>query len=76
MTSQLFKLSLRDLFKGAVTAVLAAIMTTLVQMINSGSFSLTIDNLKAILSVAIVTLLSYLTKNLLTDENGKLGGKF
>lgn len=68
----LFRLGWRDLVKGAVVSVLSAVLTIVLDLLNKGG---AID-WKTIGTVAITAFISYLLKNLVTDSNGKLGGKF
>lgn len=72
--SSLFKLDTRDLLKGLTVAVLSAIFAALGAMIQNNGFSLSQANVVAIASVAFTSALGYLSKQLLTDDTGKLGG--
>ncbi len=74
--SSLWTLNSRDLLKGLVVAVLGAILSALQTLVSNKGFDLTKTDLFYILSVALTSMCAYLAKNLLQDENGKLGGKF
>lgn len=70
MFSGIFKLNWRDLVKGLTVAALAAFFTAVLQNID------TIELLKnPIVNVVVSSILAYLSKNLATDQHGKLGGK-
>lgn len=69
--SKLFKLAWQDLVRGAIVAALASSLTTLVQAIQTGPV-----DWKAIAVIALSTFVGYLVKNLATDEEGKILGKY
>lgn len=75
MNSNFLKLNIQDLSRGLVVAVLAAIFTSLALMLNSPDFSFATFEYGEVLRIAIITALSYLSKNLLSDESGKVLGK-
>lgn len=69
--SGLFKLNGRDFLKGAIMAGLSALVTTLIAIFKPGGG---IENLGSewkgkILFPVIIAVLTYLSKNLLTNEN-------
>ena len=70
--SELLKLNYRDILKGAFLSVVIAVLTLLYEMIQGNQ----VIELKKIGLVATGAFLAYLIKNLNTDENGKLLGKF
>ena len=72
MNSGLFKLGWRDLLKGAFVSIVFAVLMYLKTSIGDHTFTLTLDTLKTIGSLSISTLIAYLMKQLLTDEEGKL----
>lgn len=65
--SGIFKLDWRDLIKGLVVAVLVAVLYK--------AQELGIDLGNPYLNTGATALVAYLLKNLVTDENNKLGGK-
>lgn len=76
--SPLFKLNGRDLLKGAVVAVVSAILAALGVLVNCVSACAPLiseANGKYILGVAFTAFISYLAKNLATDDQGKVLGK-
>lgn len=77
--SPLFKLQLNDFVKGAIVAGLAAFVWSVGSVFNQAGFDVFSANWSSILSsafnAAVAALVGYLSKNLLTDENGKILGK-
>lgn len=71
----MFKLGYKDAIKGVIMSVLSAVLTALLNIIQQNGLALTGAELKMIATVAVTTLLSYLLKNFLTDENDKFVGK-
>ena len=69
--SNFFNLNLKDAIKGVITAVLAAILTLIYGLLQSGN---PID-LHQILLVGLTAGLGYIIKNFLTDSNGNFVGK-
>lgn len=72
--SKLFELGKQDFIKGLVVAILTAVLTLIVRIIESKGLALDPVDLQSIISTAIIAGLGYLLKNLGTDENGKIGG--
>jgi hypothetical protein len=73
--SPIFKLDLKDLLKGLVVSVLAAVFAAMGTMISNQGFALDGAALRTIAAVAVTSALGYLSKQLLTTEDGKLMGK-
>jgi hypothetical protein len=71
--SDYLKLNSRDFLKGIIMAILGAVFTTLYQVISQGGFSAL--NIQQILLVAVLAALSYITKNLFSDDSGKFLGR-
>ena len=69
--SKLGNLVLNDYVKGAVIAVASAVISTIIQGLQSGSVEWSM-----VINVASISFLSYLLKQLGTDESGKIVGKF
>lgn len=65
---------MRDLLKGLVVAVLAAVLMALQKMLENHGLRLTSEDLAVIPDIAATAALGYLIKQLFTDEDGKLGG--
>lgn len=78
MNSKLFTLASHDFFKGAVTAVLAAIVISLNGVVTQGDFNVFSTDWSMVLSdvikVSSAAFIGYLGKNLLTNEEGKIAG--
>lgn len=74
MNSDLFKLNITDLAKGLLVAVLAAVVTTLGHALNAPGFDFATYDWSTLMSVAMTAALAYLSKNFLSDSNGKFGG--
>lgn len=69
MNAQLFKLGWQDLVKGLIIAVLSAVLTILINQLQNGSI-----DWNNVLNVVVIATMSYLLKQLSTDENGKTLG--
>lgn len=74
----MFKLGQSDLVKGAITAVIAAILTTLYGVVSQTGFDVFAADWGAIfnevIQVSFSSFLAYLGKNFLTDEEGNFAG--
>ena len=68
--SDFLKLNLKDLIKGVIVAALTTVLTIVLGTLEQGS--LTFD-WKAIGLAALTAGLAYLTKNLFTNSDGKIG---
>lgn len=66
--SQFFNLNLKDLAKGAIVAIISAIVTAVIPVIDSGSLP-TFEQLKAAGWMALTAGVSYLLKNLFTNSD-------
>lgn len=73
--SSIFQLSTRDLLKGLVVAVFTSVFTLLSSIIQNNGFALSQQDWKLVAAMAVTSALGYLTKQFVTDENGKIGGK-
>lgn len=69
--SGLFKLNLRDALNGFLIAFLTAFLTAVSSALSSGSLPLFSD-LKTFALIGITAGVSYITKNLLTNNEGEL----
>lgn len=67
-TSGLYRLNLEDIGKGFLTAFIGALVTGLLTVLNDGGALPTVDEWKSIGVVALISGLSYLTKNFFTPE--------
>jgi hypothetical protein len=69
--SALFSLNLRDALNGFLIAFLTAFLSAVVSGLNSGVFP-ALPDLKAFAMIGITAGVSYITKNLFTNNNGEL----
>ena len=72
----LFRLKVSDFAKGAVSAVLAAVIFAVVGFLNQPGFDIFSADWNAILgnavNAAIAAFVGYLSKNLLSNDNGEV----
>ena len=69
--SKIFTLNVQDAIKGVIVAVLSAVIALILSMLQNG---VAID-WKSVGVTALIAGLGYITKNFLSDDQGKLGGK-
>lgn len=78
MNSPLLKLGSHDIVKGAITAVLAAVITVLYGVVSQAGFNVFEADwgviLTNVMQGALTAFVAYLGKNLLSDENGDFMG--
>lgn len=78
MNTQLYSLGKSDIVKGAITAILAGIITTLYGVVTQAGFDVFSADWGAIfnevIKVSISSFIAYLGKNFLSDSNGNFGG--
>ena len=72
--SDLFRLDSKDYIKGLTVAVLAAVFATLAQWLNAPGFDFTSFDWSELVKIAIAAGISYLGKNLISDDRGKIMG--
>ena len=76
----LYKLQLNDFVKGAVVAVFTGFVFSVFGFFNQPGFDLFAADWNAILGAAVnagvAAFVGYLSKQFVTDENGKIAGKF
>lgn len=68
MKNGLFKLAAFDWIKGAIVSVLVAVLTYVQQLLTEGSHI----SIKMILTTSITSLIGYMIKQLMTDNNGSI----
>ena len=73
--SPFLRLNYTDLSRGIAISVLAAVLTYFSGVLSSPTFSFTAIDWNEIIKLATITGISYLVKNVLSDESGKLLGK-
>ena len=71
--SSFWTLSTRDWLNGLVMTVGSAVLTAVIQLLQTGT-SFGVNELKSIALVAVITGLTYLSKKLATNEKGQLLG--
>ena len=67
--SKLFSLEKNDFIKGGVMFIGSAVVAALIEMLQNGTF-----DIKTVGNIALVSFLTYILKQISTDENGKIGG--
>lgn len=68
--SKFLRINLYDAAKSAILAALTVLVSSLVQILDSGHLP-NLEQLKTSWLAALIAGLSYLLKNMLTDENDK-----
>ena len=74
MQSNILKLDWRDVGRGLLIAVLAAVGQLVLTTIQTKGIHITTADLQAAGDLALKAAAAYLVKNLLSDENGKFLG--
>ena len=70
----MFSLNAKDFFKGLLVAILAGVVTWLLQVIGIPGFSVNSIQWGEILRVAIEAGLAYIAKNYLSNNQGQFAG--
>lgn len=73
--SKLFKLNDKDFLRGLIVTTVSSVLTLLIKLLENKGFSLSTEDLRTILLAGLVSGLSYLLKNLATEDK-KLMGKY
>lgn len=76
MESKLFRLNSRDFVKGLVVAIITAVLVAIQNAISTHGLDFAEFNWAVIINVAITAGIAYLGKNLVSDENDKVLGRF
>ena len=74
--SGFLKLNLKDFIKGLIVAVVSGVFTFLAQALSVQGFDFTSFDWSQIIRIAIVCFMSYTAKNLMSDSEGKVLGKW
>lgn len=69
--SDLFKLNMQDLLKGAVITFITSVLTAVLTILEAGGIP-DWAQIKVIVTTGLIAGVSYLLKNFLTDSQGKL----
>lgn len=75
MSSVLLSLNYKDFSKGAVLAVIVAVLGALQQAVTAHGFDLAAYDWGTIFDLAFTTFFAYLAKNWMSDQDGKVFGK-
>jgi len=70
MNSKLFSLTSQDFFKGLIVAVIGSVLAIIETSLQSGNLKF---DWKAISTTALLSGISYLTKNFFTNSQGQIG---
>ena len=71
MRSKLFLLNARDFLKGLVLAIITAVMTFLINELQTGA-PIDYELAKRVGVTALIAFMSYVVKNFLTNSEGQL----
>lgn len=75
----MFNLNASDLLKGAVVAVLTALLTAVAAVVLAPNFDVLgvdwVSVLHNMLNIATISFVGYLVKNLISDNQGKVLGR-
>lgn len=74
--SPLWKLGKNDYIRGLIVTVVAAALGVVIQALKANGLHFYPGAWEQIITAALVAGLSYLLKNLSTDDFGRLGGRF
>jgi len=74
MSNPFFHLGRRDFINGAIVAIGGAMLASAAQQLNVPGFDYAAFQWGEVVKVAVSAAMVYLSKNLLTAQNGKLGG--
>lgn len=69
--AKFLNLNKHDFLKGLLVAVITAVLTTLLQIVESGGVMLSAESLQITAKIALTTAIGYLLKNMLTNSEGK-----
>jgi len=72
MQSEFLKLDQRDWLKGLVVAVIASVLTVVLEVLNQGSLDFDYNKIAV---VGLTAGVAYILKNLGTDDKGRLLGE-
>jgi hypothetical protein len=74
MNSTMFTLNWKDIGKGLITAILAAVLAYVLQLLNAPGFSFHMINWADIARIGFAAGVGYIIKNFLSDSQGNFGG--
>lgn len=73
--SDFLRINLNDIAKGFVVTILAVVLGALQQAVNEYGLDVLAYDWSSIVQIAITSGIAYLSKNLLSDSEGKVLGK-
>ncbi len=76
MLSKLFRINGYDLLKGLVVAVVTAVLASILKLVNDFGLDIPNDSWSEVLKLAVLAAAGYLGKQLVTDQENRLGGKW
>jgi hypothetical protein len=74
MKSNFMNINLFDILKGFFVAVITAVLTTVLNLLQTGADLLNLD-WKSILTIAVTSGIAYIVKNLLTNNKDEILSK-
>lgn len=74
MTSELFTVNIQDFSKGAILAVLVALLAAVQQALATNGLDFASFDWAYIVQVSITALIAYILKNYLSDQDGAFAG--
>lgn len=75
MASEFLKLNSKDFVRGLAVAVGAAVFSQLASWFNVPGFDIATADWSELIRIGVGAAIGYLSKNLLTDDRGRLFGK-
>lgn len=69
--SKFLTLNVRDVIKGLAVSIISAVLTVILDLLQKGS----VIDWKSVGVIALIAGISYLLKNVFSDENGKIAGR-
>ena len=76
MNSGLFQLNVKDFVRGLALVLIFTGLTGVQKLLEANGLSLTLDSFSPLADELVKAAMSYLIKNLFSDSEGKIAGKF
>lgn len=70
--SKFFRLNGTDFLKGLIMLVISTLLSSLIVVLGSADFHFDWEHMRLILLPIIIAVLTYLSKNLITNSDGKI----
>jgi hypothetical protein len=71
MNSKFLNWNFKDLLKGFLVSVITAVLTVVLEVLNTEGLIFTEESVTKIISVSLIAGLSYLLKNFVTNSQGE-----